>query len=52
MVSGKEADRGRIRKEKTKGRGYGMERFRKGAKIKKNLEDRREQDKASTKVSG
>ena len=52
MASGKGADCGRIRKEKGI-RGWGeAERSRKGARIRRVLEDERRQDKTSTKVKG
>ena len=52
MVSGKGVDCGRICKEKgIRGRDE-VERSRKGARIRRVLEDERRQDNTSTKVKG
>ena len=50
MASGKEADCGRIRKERERGGGDGAERSRESAKIRRVLEDEKKQDKTSKKV--
>ena len=52
MASGKEADCGRIRKEKGISGEDEAERSCKGARIRRVLEDERRQDKTSTKVKG
>ena len=51
-MSGKGADCGRIREEKGIRGGDKVERSRKGARIRRVLEDERRQDKTSTKVKG
>ena len=52
MASGKGVGCGRIRKEKRIRGGDEVERSRKGARIKRVLEDEKKQDKTSTKVKG
>ena len=52
MASGKGADCGRIRKEKGIRGGDEAERSRKGARIRRVLEDERRQDKTSNESQG